>query len=782
MTSPKPAPAGQAAGDAPPAERQQVAAEVDTLLDLAVGRLGGARRDGQHAMARAVAEAIGTGEHLLVQAGTGTGKSLGYLVPAVRHAVREDERVVVSTATLALQRQVVTRDLPLVADAVAPRLPRAPRIALLKGWHNYVCLQKVSGGYPTEDPSALFALPVDAHGEHAGAADHPAADDGAGSGRGDRVGDLGAQVLRLREWAEETGTGDRDDLVPGVSDRAWRQVSVTSLECLGPRCHMIEECFPNRARNLAKEADVVVTNHAMLGIAASGAPGVLPEHDVLVVDEAHELTDRVTAQATVDLSVASVEHAARLARRHGGVPTTDLDAASVALGAVLAELPEGRFRDGLPDAAVLAVGAVRDAARGLLTVLKPDGAPAQAAAEGGMKMAASAMLALFEIADRMSGDAARSGRDVLWCSRGDDGSGGFRGSGMSRLHAAPLAVNGLIRTHLLAGRSAVMTSATLSLGGTFVPVARSLGLERPARRDAADAEPLAGAAAAGAGVVPAAALAEQPTAPSGLPDAGPRAAGTADAGTADGGTPDGESPGETAGAASTSATRADEERAWRGLDVGSPFDYRRQGILYIASRLPAPGREPTTDAQLDEIAALVTAAGGRTLGLFSSRRAATAAAEAMRERLDVPVLVQGDDQLPTLVRQFAEDPATCLFGTLSLWQGVDVPGAACQLVLIDRIPFPRPDDPVRSARSEAVQASGGNGFMQVAATHAALLLAQGAGRLIRSTQDRGVVAVLDPRLATARYGDFLARSLPDFWRTTDRAAVLSALERLAALA
>ena len=154
----------------------------------------------------------------------------------------------------------------------------------------------------------------------------------------------------------------------------------------------------------------------------------------------------------------------------------------------------------------------------------------------------------------------------------------------------------------------------------------------------------------------------------------------------------------------------------------------------------------------------------------------------MRYRLDFPVLAQGDDQLPTLVRAFAEDPATCLFGTLSLWQGVDVPGSSCQLVLIDRIPFPRPDDPVRSARSEAVEAAGGNGFMQVSATHAALLLAQGAGRLIRGTADRGVVAVLDPRLATARYGEFLARSLPDFWRTTDRSIVVAALERLAALA
>jgi ATP-dependent DNA helicase DinG len=226
--------------------------------------------------------------------------------------------------------------------------------------------------------------------------------------------------------------------------------------------------------------------------------------------------------------------------------------------------------------------------------------------------------------------------------------------------------------------------------------------------------------------------------------------------------------------------RGVDQHPWQGIDVGSPFDYARQGICYVAARLPAPGRDPATEAQLDEIEALVRAAGGRTLGLFSSRRAAQAAAEAMRQRLDVPVLAQGDDQLPTLVGQFTDDPATCLFGTLSLWQGVDVPGPTCRLVLIDRIPFPRPDDPVSAARSEAVAKAGGNGFMAVAAAHAALLLAQGAGRLIRTADDRGVVAVLDPRLVTARYGTYLARSLPPFWRTTDRDVVLGALARLRA--
>jgi ATP-dependent DNA helicase DinG len=226
---------------------------------------------------------------------------------------------------------------------------------------------------------------------------------------------------------------------------------------------------------------------------------------------------------------------------------------------------------------------------------------------------------------------------------------------------------------------------------------------------------------------------------------------------------------------------AAEALPWRGIDVGSPFDYGQQAILYVARHLPPPGRDGLGKAQLDEIVDLVDAAEGRTLGLFSSRRAAEAAAEAVRERLPhLTTLAQGDAQLPELAKQFVSDPHTCLFGTLSLWQGLDVPGETCQLVLIDRIPFPRPDDPLMSARQRAADKAGGNGFMQVAATHAALLLAQGAGRLIRTTADRGVVAVLDPRLATARYGGFLKASLPPMWTTYDGDLVRQALSRLAA--
>ncbi len=652
-------------------------------------------------MAQAVVTAVESRRHLLVQAGTGTGKSLGYLVPVVDHAVRTDRRVVVSTATLALQRQVVGRDLPLVVEALAAHLPRQPVVALLKGWHNYVCVHKVAGGYP--DDGTLF--------------DHLA------EPTGPRQPDtLGAQVVRVREWADETETGDRDDLVPGVSDRAWRQVSVSSLECLGRRCPMLGDCFADAARSAARSADVVVTNHAMLAAMAAHASQALPEHDVLVVDEAHELAARVTAQATGELSLGTVEHAARAARRLAALPTTDLDAAGQALATALVASREGRVPDGLPDDLAEPVAVVRDAVRGLLSALRTAAPANPGEPDGGRQVASAALTELFEVADRL---VAADERTVLWCARGTDRNGGQ----LTRLHAAPLSVSGLIRSQLLADRVAVLTSATLSLGGSFDAAAGAVGLDRDG-------------------------TAESQT-PRQDRDDQPEAAGTDD-------------------------TPGPPVTGWDGIDVGSPFDYARQGICYVAAGLPAPGRDPATEAQLDEIEALVRAAGGRTLGLFSSRRAAQAAAEAMRERLDVPILAQGDDQLPTLVAQFAADPATCLFGTLSLWQGVDVPGPTCRLVLIDRIPFPRPDDPVSAARSEAVAKAGGNGFMAVAASHAALLLAQGAGRLIRTAADRGVVAVLDPRLVTARYGTYLARSLPPFWRTTDRDVVLGALTRLRA--
>ena len=272
------------------------------------------------------------------------------------------------------------------------------------------------------------------------------------------------------------------------------------------------------------------------------------------------------------------------------------------------------------------------------------------------------------------------------------------------LRVAPLEVGPVLRERLFGERTVTLTSATLSLGGSFDPLASQWGLNLP----------------------------------------------------------------------------GGDQLSWTGLDVGSPFDHPRSGILYVARHLPPPGRDQLPEAYLTELEELIDAAGGRTLGLFSSMRAAIQAAGALRDRIKQPLLCQGDDVTAQLVRQFAEDEPTCLFGTLSLWQGVDVPGPSLRLVVIDRIPFPRPDDPLASARQRAVAARGGNGFMTVAAAQAALLLAQGAGRLLRTMTDRGVVAVLDPRLVTARYGGFLRASLPPFWTTTDPALVRAALRRLSA--
>jgi ATP-dependent DNA helicase DinG len=328
------------------------------------------------------------------------------------------------------------------------------------------------------------------------------------------------------------------------------------------------------------------------------------------------------------------------------------------------------------------------------------------------------------------------------------------------LRVAPLQVGALLAERLFRRQTVVLTSATLALGGSFEPLARQWGLPRPG----AEAEP------------------------PGTEPPGTEAPGTGKAGT---GTPDPEPAGtEAAGGPETGTGPADAgesppERpphrlAWSGLDVGSPFDHPRRGILYVAKHLPPPGRDGLPPAYLTELSELITAAGGRTLGLFSSMRAARQAALELRGSLTVPLFCQGDDSTGQLIRQFAEYETSCLFGTLSLWQGVDVPGSALQLVVIDRIPFPRPDDPLASARQRVVAARGGNGFMAIAVSHAALLLAQGAGRLLRTMDDRGMVAILDSRLATARYGGFLRASLPPFWATTDPAVARDALRRLAA--
>ncbi|HZU46353.1 MAG TPA: ATP-dependent DNA helicase [Mycobacterium sp.] len=645
------------------------------LLAVAVAAIGGSERSGQLQMATAVAHAFETGEHLAVQAGTGTGKSLAYLVPAIVRAVSDESPVVVSTATIALQRQLVDRDLPQLIDSLADALPRRPRFALLKGRHNYLCLNKIhNGGEADAPPDELF---------------EPQA-----------VTALGRDVQRITAWASETDSGDRDELKPGVQDRSWAHVSVSARECLGvARCPFGSQCFAERARAAAGRAEIVVTNHALLAIDAISESAVLPDHELLVVDEAHELVDRVTAVATGELTPAALSAAARRVSRLVDPELAErLETTSNTLTAAIQNAMPGRV-DYLDDQLATHLTALRDAANAARSAI--DTSPSDPKAASARLEAVASLTEVGDTASRILASFAPAipdRADVVWLDHDDS-----RGSVRSALRVAPLSVAGLLRSRLFARSTVVLTSATLALGGSFDGMATAWGL-------------------------------------------------TGD---------DGEKP------------------RWRGLDVGSPFQHTRAGILYVAAHLPPPGRDGTGSAeQLAEIAELIEAAGGRTLGLFSSMRAARAAAEAMRERLSTPILCQGDDSTAALIEQFAADAATSLFGTLSLWQGVDVPGPSLSLVIIDRIPFPRPDDPLLSARQRAVAAHGGNGFMAVAANHAALLLAQGAGRLLRGVEDRGVVAVLDSRMVTARYSGYLRASLPPFWATIDAAKVRKALGRL----
>lgn len=644
-----------------------------TLLDEAVAATGGQNRAGQRTMAAHVAQALELQRHLLVQAGTGTGKSLGYLVPALARVGESDQPIVVATATLALQAQIVNRDIPRLLQALEPRPESQAQVALLKGRNNYLCLHKLEGGYPEDEPDALFDMPSSTS----------------------RVGE---EVVRLREWADRTETGDRDELKPGVSDRAWAQVSVSAAECLGRRCPLVEECFSEMARSRAAEADIVITNHALLAINAFEGMKVLPEHETVIIDEAHELVDRVTGAVSGSLTVAMVRRAARSVKKHSKADSGALEMAAGTLETAFEGLAEGLLK-GLDGRLLTAISAVNDAARTALSDTKPDGQDVDA----GLQMARSRVSEVHDMSSRIL--EASGEQDVLWISR----QGGWENgryvaasdTDPATLNIAPLSVGLQLRDGLFADRTVILTSATLTVGDSFDVAAAALGLQG---------------------------------------EGAPR---------------------------------------WTSIDVGSPFDYRKQGIMYVAGDLKPPGFG-VHEGQLERLRELCEASEGGALGLFSSKRAAERAAEYMREHSDLNILLQGESSLKALVEEFSEDVDSCLFGTMSLWQGVDVPGDSCRLVVMDRIPFPRPDDPIAQARTEAVNRHRGNGFMAVSAHHAAIRMAQGAGRLIRSVSDRGVVAVLDSRVATKRYGGFLMKAMPPMWSTQNKAAVIGALARLSA--
>jgi ATP-dependent DNA helicase DinG len=688
---------------------------------------GGESRDGQRSMAGAVGRSIVEGRHLVVQAGTGTGKSLAYLIPAALSG----QRIVVATATKALQDQLAHNDLPMVAAA----LDRDFSFAVLKGRSNYLCRQRVSeiGGRGEQ----LSLQP--------GTADPPDADDTLTAGEASRepaedpveLGRLGEQVKRLVRWAEDTTSGDRAELEFEPHFRAWAMVSTTARECPGAfRCPSGRECFAEDARARAAEADVVVVNTHLYGAHLASGGAVLPQHEVVIFDEAHEVEEVMTDSLGVEIGPGRFRALAAAARPlldPGSSGSVDAVDAVSDLGEMLHRALRPLEGQRVPRLAIQAVegdkwatpeapggpddqpglelglGAPHRAPR-----VRADPAPPTAGPGLGpvLSLAAGRVSRVIEHlrqAEREAGDdesgSARSRRDRVMLAAGhlesdlarvaaltDDEVAWVDGGARSpSLRVSPIDVGPLLSEQLWGTVTGVLTSATVPLG-----LADRLGL------------------------------------PSDRSDA---------------------------------------------LDVGSPFDYRHHAMLYVAQSLPDRRRPESEPALHDELEALITAAGGRTLALFTSWRAMHAAVEALRDRLPFPLLAQSDLPKPALVEAFRGDDATCLFATLGFWQGVDIPGRTLSLVTIDRIPFPRPDDPVLQARRER---AGSGAFNMVDLPRAGTLLAQGAGRLIRSADDRGVVAVLDSRLATARYRGALLARVPPMRRSVDRSEVEGFLHQVTA--
>ena len=618
---------------------------VAALARLAQASPGGERREPQEQMTVAGAAAIDRKRHLLAQAGTGTGKSWAYLVPAILSG----RRTVVATATKALQDQLAGKDLPFLAE----HLGHPFEFAVLKGRSNYVCRQRLheidGAGQLALDGLAARASPT--------------------------------ELASLATWAETSPTGDRAELPTEPSPQAWAAVSVSAVECPGARrCPKGETCFAEDSRRRAGEADVVVVNLHLLGLDLATDGAVLPEHDVVVVDEAHQLEDIVSDTCGFELSAGRFQNLARSVRAILDDPAAvdDVETSGTLLATVLGHHVDRRLRGALDPDLADALALVRSRLDRVAAALRavPDDGPTDTVAR---KARATQLTGHLQVDVSAAGEV-REGT-VAWVEGPEHNP---------RLRVAPIDVAEVLREGLWGRGTVVLTSATLPAG-----LAAGLGL-------------------------------------------------------------------------------ADDDHD--EIDVGSPFDYAHHGLLYCAAHLPDP-RQPGFDPAVhDELAALIGAAGGRTLALFTSYRAMDAAVDALRARLDTPVLSQRDLPKPALVEAFRSDESASLFATLGFWQGIDVPGRTLSLVTIDRLPFPRPDEPLLQARREQARA---DAFRLIDLPRTAMMLAQGTGRLIRSADDRGVVAVFDPRLATAkRYRWDLIRGLPPFPRTKDRAEAEQFLRRL----
>ena len=629
------------------------AVDVTGELRRVVAQLpgGGEAREGQVEMAERVAEAIHRDEHIIVRAGTGTGKTLGYLVPAILSG----KRVVVATATKALQDQLAAKDLPFLKE----HLDRPFDWAVLKGRANYLCAQRLAEMTGGGTGKAAPQLALDGLAERADP----------------------KQLAAVVAWAATTKVGDRAELETEPSDATWMAVSTTSRDCPGARrCPRGDACFAEKARAAAAEADVIVVNLHLYGLDIASAGAILPEHDLAIIDEAHVLDDVISATCGVEVGPGRFGHLSRLLRgilAEAGTTVADVDASGGLLADALAPHLGNRLVLPLPDDLTTALTAVRERvarAQASLGSL-PDGIPEDAAARAlRAKQAASALM------DDLDALSQPTDSQVVW----------VEGSERSpALRLAPIDVGGLLRGALWERRPAVLTSAT---------IAASFGSQVGLPAEAA---------------VP--------------------------------------------------------------LDVGSPFDYPNNALIYCAAHLPRPTAPAWGAAAAEELAQLIEAAGGRTLALFTSFRAMGNAIEVLGDRLPYPILAQGDLPKPRLVERFTAEPETCLFATMSFWQGIDVPGSSLSLVTIDRLPFPRPDEPLLQARRERV---GANAFVTIDVPRAATLLAQGVGRLIRTSTDRGAVAVLDPRLATAKYGPKIVAALPKMRRTKSLPETLDFLRSL----
>jgi len=657
-----------------------MSAKVRKALEVAVAAIGGAPREGQIEMAEAVANALTNRHHLMVQAGTGTGKSLAYLVPGIVHG----RKVLVATATLALQRQLIDRDLPAVVPALEKELGRSITYAIYKGVGNYVCLQKMN----SDDVDADGALILE-------------------------VSSLEKDAKRLIDWAKTPGvSGDRDD-APEVDRRVWAANSVSGRECVGAEiCEFGGKCFAVNAKAKAQTADIVVTNHTLLAIEIVDSHKILPERDCVILDEAHEFMDRATQAVTEELTSNRVLRAAAMARKFmpGKLSdafhkaANDFHESMVDYGdGIKGDLTSQGRLEVIPQSLESPIRKIAENSKAIVQflladdeIIDTDALTERARVKGAVNEIATTAAKLLKLGDGL----------VLWYE-----------PTFSTLYLAPLSVSEVLRENLLTKSPVIATSATLTVGKGFDSMAKSIGfvigeeLNAELRDDEID--------------------------PANL----------------------------------------------QMLDVGSPFDFANQGVLYMPKHLPEPGRDGPSQEVLTELGELIDAAGGRTLALFSSWRGVEAADAHLRkvlEELPIKIITQKrGDAVGPLVSRFAKDETSVLLGTMSLWQGVDVPGNSCILVAIDRIPFPRPDEPVMSARAAQADAAGGSGFMQISLPRAALLLAQGTGRLIRSVDDRGVVAILDSRIVTKRYGSTLLNSMPPLWRTSDSAVVRESLRRLA---